>query len=69
MINLLSNVAFKFSLRRYTKAMAQGGVEEQFALRLLVPGTLVGRCRLDPIKPTLKAPITGHLKLKCDETP
>ena len=53
---LLTNFAFKFNLRRYT-----AGAQRE---RRHLPGRAV---RVDPIKPTLKAPGIKLLKLKYDK--
>jgi len=57
---LLSNLAFKFNMRRFIKDT----LDE-------LPGgerTHIGRVvQVDPIKPTLVAPGTPRLKLKCDK--
>jgi len=51
---LLSNFAFNFNLRRYVQH------------RLLLHTAQGEAVQVDPIKPTLKAPGSERLKLKCD---
>ena len=57
----LSNVAFKFNLRRYS-----GGVEAVPVVAAGAPGRAV---QVEPIKPMLKALETKRLKLQYDEPP
>ena len=58
---LLSNIGFKFNLRRYTVAAAAALRDE---LRLAVGH---GRAvQVNPMKPKLKPPGTERLKLQCD---
>ena len=57
---LLSNFAFNFNLRRYTKAAADllpGGLED-----MDVGLTLVGRCKLPVSKLKLKARLVSALE-------
>ena len=60
------NFAFNFNLPRYSQRHGEGGQKCEPCSR--------GRVRrrgeavqVDPIKPTLKAPGSERLKLKCDE--
>jgi len=57
---LLSNVAFKFNLRRYTRGAVMTG-DEGGVKAMIVQGTAV---QVDPIKPPLKAPGIKCLNLK-----
>ena len=57
---LLSTVAFKFNLRRYSVGHAGGHAGGGAARR-------GGAVQIDPVKPMLKAPGTKHLKLKFDK--
>jgi hypothetical protein len=52
---LLSNLAFKFNLRRYTQAA-------DFDQPLAAWNTSVGRCRLTVSKPELKARLASTLE-------
>ena len=67
---LLSTFAFNINLRRHNvvslraRNLCDGGSVAYTTLRVVPPGEAV---QLDPIEPTLKAPGTKRLKLKCDE--
>ena len=55
----LSDFAFNFNLRRYSAVGLNCGGRPPFVDKIKV-----GRCKLKPWKPVLKAPQTKHLKLK-----
>ena len=59
---LLSNVAFKFNLRRFNKAAeAQLRTITRIVNRVAIAALTVGQCRLTVLKPALKAPMVSAL--------
>ena len=67
----LSNFAFNLNLRCYTMVYTRQPDEADeynffSGARFVQLGRVV---QIDPIKPTLNAPVTERLKLKCDEPP